>query len=214
MASTNFLPINPNANNQDSDSAYSADGFRQNGGATNAIVPSTFINKAWYQSGNFIYAFALMMVAKGYSPNDGSADPATAIANLVGVLTNVICAIDLEPYALLNSPVFTGTPQAPTPALGTANTQLATTAFIQNLINNLLPIVGLSANLKVEFGSGTSNSDPYTVIFPQAFSGKPVVVAVADATTVGVSLAGTTPTQFTMQIAGGANFQWIAIGPK
>jgi hypothetical protein len=37
-----------------------------------------------------------MMAAKNYSPNDGSANPSTAIANLVGVLMNVLTVEDLS----------------------------------------------------------------------------------------------------------------------
>jgi hypothetical protein len=36
-----------------------------------------------------------------------------------------------------NSPVFTGTPSAPTASLSTSNTQIATTAFVQNSTNAL-----------------------------------------------------------------------------
>ena len=44
---------------------------------------------------------------------------------------------DLSEYAKLASPVFTGTPQAPTPAAGTNSTQIATTAFVQNIVSGL-----------------------------------------------------------------------------
>ena len=37
---------------------------------------------------------------------------------------------DLSPYALLDSPVLTGTPTAPTATIGTDTTQIATTAFV------------------------------------------------------------------------------------
>ncbi|AVH85346.1 hypothetical protein RsoM2USA_418 [Ralstonia phage RsoM2USA] len=39
--------------------------------------------------------------------------------------------------ALLNSPTFTGTPAAPTAALGTNTTQIATTAFVAGAISNM-----------------------------------------------------------------------------
>jgi hypothetical protein len=39
-------------------------------------------------------------------------------------------AATLLPYALLNSPAFTGTPTAPTPSPGDSSTKLATTAFV------------------------------------------------------------------------------------
>ena len=40
--------------------------------------------------------------------------------------------IDLTPYALLNSPAFTGTPTAPTPTTEDNSTKIATTAFVNN----------------------------------------------------------------------------------
>jgi microcystin-dependent protein len=41
---------------------------------------------------------------------------------------------NLAPYALINSPTFTGTPAAPTPSPGTNTTQLPTTAFVHAAI--------------------------------------------------------------------------------
>ena len=39
-------------------------------------------------------------------------------------------------YATLSSPTFTGTPEAPTAAVGTSTTQIATTAFVMNSSDN------------------------------------------------------------------------------
>ena len=39
-------------------------------------------------------------------------------------------------YATLDSPTFTGTPAAPTAAVGTSSTQVATTAFVMNSTDN------------------------------------------------------------------------------
>ena len=44
--------------------------------------------------------------------------------------------LDTSLYAKLNSPTFTGTPGAPTASAGTNTTQIATTAFVQNAVNN------------------------------------------------------------------------------
>ena len=43
---------------------------------------------------------------------------------------------DLSAYATKNSPVLTGTPTAPTAEVGTNNTQIATTEFVNNIIKN------------------------------------------------------------------------------
>ena len=41
-------------------------------------------------------------------------------------------------YAVMDSPAFTGTPTAPTPAADADNTQIATTSFVRTLIGNLV----------------------------------------------------------------------------
>lgn len=54
------------------------------------------------------------------------------------VITDI--AVNLSPYALLNSPAFTGTPTAPTPAINNNSTDIATTAYVQNNLANYAPI--------------------------------------------------------------------------
>jgi hypothetical protein len=77
----------------------------------------------------------------------GASDAATARTNL-GV-------------APVSSPTFTGTPTAPTATSGTANTQLATTAFV---INAIYPVGSIYTNVSVAtnpatlFGFGTWES--------------------------------------------------------
>ena len=46
--------------------------------------------------------------------------------------------VDMSRKADIASPTFTGTPAAPTAAVGTNTTQIATTAFVNSTINNLL----------------------------------------------------------------------------
>ena len=59
-------------------------------------------------------------------------------------LTNVdLCrqyaeSLDASSKADINSPIFTGTPKAPTAATGTNTTQIATTEFVNNTITNVL----------------------------------------------------------------------------
>jgi hypothetical protein len=52
----------------------------------------------------------------------------------IGYVGQAIAGIDLTPYAPKASPVFTGVPQAPTAPTNTNNQQLATTAFVRNLV--------------------------------------------------------------------------------
>jgi len=50
--------------------------------------------------------------------------------------------------APLNSPVFTGTPSAPTAASGTNTTQLATTAFVEDAVTASASILAKFAMLQ------------------------------------------------------------------
>jgi hypothetical protein len=55
-------------------------------------------------------------------------------ANTASILTN---SSDIELRAPIISPTFTGTPTGPTAAAGISNTQLATTAFVNNATSNI-----------------------------------------------------------------------------
>ncbi len=55
--------------------------------------------------------------------------------------TKAKIAISTLPFATLASPTFTGTPAAPTAPNGTQTTQIATTAFVQNTIAYLDPLL-------------------------------------------------------------------------
>ncbi len=58
-------------------------------------------------------------------------------SSLTGYVTLAAFNAALALKAPLISPVFVGTPQAPTPAPGTNDTSLATTAFVQNAIGSI-----------------------------------------------------------------------------
>lgn len=47
--------------------------------------------------------------------------------------------IDLSGYAPIASPAFTGTPTAPTPTSGDDSTKIATTAYVQDELDNYIP---------------------------------------------------------------------------
>src|SRR5215471_9456313 len=57
-------------------------------------------------------------------------------------IDNTIVALknDLTPLAPIASPVFTGDPRAPTPAVGDADTSIATTAFVRSAIIAIPPV--------------------------------------------------------------------------
>jgi hypothetical protein len=104
MPSTNFIVFNPPCNNQESDGTYNSDSTRSSGLTTGQIVASLLLNKTLFQVTIFPAALCAMLVAKGYSPNDGSAVPGTALATLQAVLANIITNFDLQnagsPYAV------------------------------------------------------------------------------------------------------------------
>lgn len=89
---TNFKQVNPNANNQENDAAYTADTARSGGMAIGTPFSSALANKIFFQFSTFATAFANSLTAKGLSPNDGSAAPGTAVATLAAVFAN-ICVV-------------------------------------------------------------------------------------------------------------------------
>lgn len=73
-----------------------------------------------------------------YSTSIGGVS-AIEIVYLDGVTSNIQTQLDGK--AALASPAFTGTPTAPTAVSGTSTTQVATTAFVQQVaLNNQLPL--------------------------------------------------------------------------
>lgn len=58
-----------------------------------------------------------------------------SITGTLSAQTDLQAALDAK--APIDSPTFTGTPVAPTAAAGTNTTQVATTAFVQQNINNV-----------------------------------------------------------------------------
>lgn len=100
-------------------------------------------NKVWRWSGTAYIEI---------SPTAGNADTATKLATaraiaLAGVVTgtanfdgsaNISINVSSTSLAPLAAPAFTGTPTAPTAAVGTNTTQLATTAFVQGALANLV----------------------------------------------------------------------------
>ncbi|WP_435018508.1 gp53-like domain-containing protein [Tundrisphaera sp. TA3] len=86
----------------------------------------------------------------------------------------------LAVLAPLASPAFTGTPTAPTPALGDLSTLIATTAFVKNLSASSLTSPGYQKfpnGLIMQFGTafsvaaGNHVDVTYAVAFPTAFLG-------------------------------------------
>ncbi len=145
-----------------------------------------------------------------------------ALQNSIDNETTARIAADALKAALEN-PIFTGIPKAPTAAVGTNSTQLATTAFV-------LAQIAQSLGFKLLYGSVTTNGyGQATITFPTAFSTIPKVFAVVgDLTTsnfnypkvvnlhtITASTAGLIAYQVaetTLANYGGHAVSWLAIG--
>jgi len=198
--STNFLQWNPNANLQENDATFADDAQRLSGATLPSQFSNSLANKCFYQWSTFITAFCNMLAGKNYSPNDGSSSPSTALANLVGVLNNVLTFFDLP--TIFTSPSFTGIPTAPTAAVGTNTTQLATmAALLQGTLR------AETSGYRIQQGIGTGTS----VTFPTAFSAPPVFVPVGVGGSVNIGSVSATGATVNTTVS---TFHWIAIGPS
>jgi hypothetical protein len=83
----------------------------------------------------------------------------TINSNISSTANNVQTAIDTltSLVAFKSGTTFTGLLQAPTPSTGTSNTQVATTAFVNNLINS-----GATFNNNISGNAGTVTGGVYT----------------------------------------------------
>ena len=79
-------------------------------------------------------------------------------------------------YAKLASPALTGTPTAPTAAVGTNTTQIATTAFVQNALTN-----GTFSFASASTITGNGSATSFAVA--HAFDTRDVIVQVYDLAT-------------------------------
>lgn len=72
--STNFVQINPTAANQQSDSTFDSYSLTTGGVGVDAILPSPWLNKAWFQSSTFVAALAAVIAnfGPGYTITDTS----------------------------------------------------------------------------------------------------------------------------------------------
>lgn len=87
---TNFVQHNPNAANQEPDGTFDSDSLTTAGIGVDAVMPSSWMNKRWYQDSTFVAAFAQMLAAKGYSTSDAN------VSTLAGVLANVLTNADIK----------------------------------------------------------------------------------------------------------------------
>jgi microcystin-dependent protein len=123
------------------------------GTATNLVVPA---NKKLY----FIYNNTTGAVTVKVSGQTGVSVPATAKILLVSNGTDIVTATNYMTGATFPSPTLTGVPVAPTAAVGTSTTQIATTAFVNAAIVAAYPVGSIymstvSTNPNTLFGFGT-----------------------------------------------------------
>ena len=75
-------------------------------------------------------------------------------------------------YAPKESPTFTGTPKAPTPAAGNNTTQLATTAFVQAALTALINDAPATLDTLKEIAVAINNDPKFSTTINNALSGK------------------------------------------
>ena len=84
----------------------------------------------------------------------------TEIDAMIEALTQALQE-QINTKANVASPTFTGTPKAPTPANTANNTQLATTAFVRNLLNVLFPVGSTRVFKTAPSGSSAMGYDDF-----------------------------------------------------
>jgi len=155
---------------------------------SNSIPPDAIIGGIPGSSGSFNLDLSLtnrLFVAKDVSLNSNLYSLNSNIAN-TSITKRLIVTYDVSingnlnvgniiyenglslssKYALKNSPTFTGIPTAPTAGNITANTQIATTAFVSNSVLNLISSAPATLNTLGKLATAV-NSDPsfsYTVL--------------------------------------------------
>ena len=75
-------------------------------------------------------------------------------------------------YAPKESPTFTGTPKAPTPAAGNNTTQIATTAFVQAALTALINGAPATLDTLKEIAAAINNDPKFSTTINNALSGK------------------------------------------
>lgn len=193
MPSTNFIQFNPTGANMESDSGYSGDSQRSGGATSGAIFQSVLANKLFYQLSTFITAMAAMMVSKGFSPNDGNANPATAVATLEAILQN-ICMKSSDIAALLGY----------TPANAAYTASFANPGYIK--------FTGFGG-LTIMWGSQSVPVTGTTFAFPTPFPHACLGGVCSDTSSSGAGgIQILSASQFILNVSHNSVYNWIAIG--
>jgi hypothetical protein len=129
---------------------------------------------------------------------------------------------DLASKAPLDSPIFIGTPTAPTAIVGTSNTQLATTAFVQSQIGSsapgLAPVqsvagkTGIVTLVEADVANLVSDLALKAPLASPAFTGNPTSVAGITIGTAGTALSPALSIANASTNAGASHLTQIATG--
>lgn len=131
--------------------------------------------------------------------------------------------------AYTESPAFSGSPTAPTPATSDNSTKIATTAFIQNLLNSkgVITASNLGGNgyfkfsngLLIQYGKTSISQNTTSINFPIAFPSSCFTVVSGGTSTIVRDVQTLSTTKFTIELnsdfftmKGTLPFFWIAIG--
>lgn len=99
--------------------------------------------------------------------------------------TDVVRLTDLSNYALLASPVFSGTPTTPTATNGTNTTQIASTAFVQNAVSGISTASNLSLGTATATTQPINNSNGTGVTLPSATASSAGLLSATNQTIAG-----------------------------
>jgi hypothetical protein len=132
-----------------------------------------------FKAGNntFTGINTFLNAAAAITPPTGDSSQSIATTEFVKN-QNYLTSISLTGYAPLNSPVFSGDPQAPTPAPSNNSTSLATTAYVQNslltkqpLDDDLTSIANQTTNNSIYYRLGGGDWHPVVIGGGLVFSG-------------------------------------------
>lgn len=108
------------------------------------------------------------------------------MTDLAGVKAMTVSAL-----APLASPTFTGSPSAPTQAEGNSTTRIATTAFVQNEISNVIGGAPEALNTLNELAAAIDDDASYASGITSALAGKSPTAGNTSLVTVGTITTGT-----------------------
>lgn len=131
--------------------------------------------------GEILYSYGNSGAGAEYIPSGGGPDIVEKFINAVAIVGNAanVSAIINESliYANLMSPAFTGTPTAPTPALGTNTAQLATAAFVQAAISALVNSSPAALDTLQELATALGNDPNFATTITNALAQKAPLIS-------------------------------------